>query len=37
MATIEDWNRQRLTPDILTHEVHKLRASFIVPDKPKIH
>jgi hypothetical protein len=36
-ATIEDFNRQRLTPDIITHEIHKLRASFIVPEQKKLH
>jgi hypothetical protein len=36
-ATVEDFNRQRLTPDIVTREIHKLRASFIVPEQKKLH
>jgi hypothetical protein len=36
-ASIEDFNKLRLTKDIVTHEVHKLRASFIVPEKQRLH
>jgi hypothetical protein len=32
-TTIEGWNAQRFTADILDQTIRELRASFIVPDK----
>jgi hypothetical protein len=34
---VEDFNRLRLTADILTFEKQKLRASFIIPEKQRVH
>ena len=32
-TTIEQWNKRRLTPDVIAQEIRALRASFIIPDK----
>ena len=36
-TTIEEWNRQRFTSDVIRREQQKLRASFFVPQKQRLH
>jgi hypothetical protein len=36
-ATIEEWNAQRFTDDVLRPERAKIRASFYIPEKQTKH
>ena len=36
-TTIEQWNKQRFTADILAREQQELRAAFIITEKQKTH